>query len=150
MPEDRDALLQHYRQMHADLLAAIDGLSDDQLTECTLDGWSVKDHLLHLALWDDLRSAEVQRISAGHASAAVMSEEQDNAYSRLGYELRSELSAAQARWEHARAHERLLAAIASATERGRDGSLYNGAALRSTHEAQHTGWIRRWRGERGY
>ena len=65
MPEDRDALLQHYRQMRDDLLAAIDGLSDGLLTEPSLDGWSVKDHLAHLALWDDLRAAEVLRISAG-------------------------------------------------------------------------------------
>src|SRR5262245_35858552 len=140
-PEDRADLLRHYREMHAELLAAIDGLTEAQLTERTLDGWSVKDHLLHLSLWDDLRAAEVQRISAGHASAAVMNEEQDNTYSRLGYELRSDLSPAQALWEIATAHERLLAAIAAATERGLDAALYNGAALRSTHEAQHTGWI---------
>ena len=150
MPEDREALLQHYRQMRGETLSAIEGLDDAQLSERTLDGWSVKDHLLHLALWDDLRDSEVQRISAGYESAAVMSEEQDNAYSRLGHELRSNLSPAQALWEFEQAHQRLLAAIAEATERGLDGSLYNGAALRSTHEAQHTGWLKRWRGERGY
>jgi hypothetical protein len=36
------------------LLAAIHGLSDAQMTEPSLDGWSVKDHLAHLALWDDV------------------------------------------------------------------------------------------------
>jgi hypothetical protein len=45
MPEDREALLQHYRLMRADLLAAIDGLTDALLSEPTLDGWSIKDHL---------------------------------------------------------------------------------------------------------
>ena len=59
MAEDRDGLLQHYRQMREELLAAIDGLSDALMTERSLDGWSVKDHLAHLALWDDLRAAEV-------------------------------------------------------------------------------------------
>jgi len=79
-----------------------------------------------------------------------MSEEQDNAYSRLGHELRSELPAAQALWEFDAAHQRLLSAIASASNRGLEGSLYSGAALRSTHEAQHRAWLERWRSEKGY
>ena len=33
MAEDRNALLQHYRQMRDDLLSAIDGLSDEQLAD---------------------------------------------------------------------------------------------------------------------
>ena len=40
-------------------------------------------------------------------------------------------------------------AIASATDSGLDPSLYGEAGLRSTHEAQHTVWIKRWRGEKG-
>ena len=66
---DRNALLQHYQQLREELLSAIDGLSDELITEPSLDGWSVKDHLIHAALWDDLRASEVVRISAGHASA---------------------------------------------------------------------------------
>jgi hypothetical protein len=83
MPEDRYDLLLHYRQMHEELLAAIDGLSDELLTERSLDGWSVKDHLAHLSAWDDIRAGEVLRISAGHESAWRMSGDQDGAYSVL-------------------------------------------------------------------
>ena len=57
MAEDRDALLRHYRQMRTELLAAIDGLSDEALVEPSLDGWSVKDHLAHIAHWDEIRAA---------------------------------------------------------------------------------------------
>lgn len=148
MAEDREALLQHYRQMRVELLAAIDGLSDEQLTERSLDGWSVTDHLAHLALWDDVRASEVARISAGHASAWRMTDEQVDAYNALGHDLRRELSPAQGRWELATSHQRLLDALAAATPRGLDASLYGEAGLRSTHEAQHTAWIRRWRAER--
>ena len=42
MPADRDAPLQHYRRMRDELLAAIDGLSDELMREPSLDGWSVK------------------------------------------------------------------------------------------------------------
>ena len=149
MAEDRDALLRHYRQMREELLSAIDGLSDEVLTEPSLDGWSVKDHLAHLALWDDVRAGEVARISAGHDSAWRMTDEQGEAYNGLGYALRRDLSLEQVRWELAASQQRLLDAIASATPRGLDGSLYGEAGLRSTHEAEHTGWIKRWRAERG-
>ncbi len=149
MAEDRDALLQHYRRMREELLSAIRGLSDELMTEPSLNGWSVKDHLAHLALWDDIRACEVARISAGHHSAWRMTDDQDAAYNALGYSLRLALSLDQVRWELATSRRQLLDAISAATPRGLDASLYGEAALRSTHEAEHTGWIRRWRVERG-
>jgi uncharacterized damage-inducible protein DinB len=149
MAEDRDALLRHYRQMREELLAAIQGLSDELLTEPSLDGWSVKDHLAHLALWDEIRAGEVARISAGYDSAWRMTDEQGEAINAASHALRLALSPDQARWELATSGQRLLDAIASATPRGLDGSLYGEAGLRSEHEAEHTGWIKRWRGERG-
>jgi uncharacterized damage-inducible protein DinB len=149
MPEDRDALLAHYHSMRDDLLGAIEGLSDERMSEPSLDGWSIKDHLAHVALWDDVRAQEVARISAGHDSAWRMSGDQDAAYNKLGYDLRAGLSAVQLKWELEASRERLLAAIASATDRGLDPSLYGEAGLRSTHQSQHAGWIKRWRAERG-
>ena len=149
MTEVRDALLQHYRKMREELLSAIDGLSDELMIETSLDGWSVKDHLAHLAFWDDIRASEVVRISAGHDSAWRMTGEQDEAYNALGYDLRQGLSLDQARWELATSRERFLEAISSATSRGLDGSLYGEAGLHSSHEALHSGWIRRWRTEKG-
>jgi len=150
MVEDREGLLAHYRAMRADLLAGIAGLTEAQLAEPTIDGWSVKDHLAHLALWDDVRASEVMRISAGYASGWRMSPEEDEAYNVLGYTLRLDWSPTQARWELDAARQRLLDALAAATARGLDGSLYGAAALRTEHDAEHAGWIRRWRSDRGY
>jgi uncharacterized damage-inducible protein DinB len=147
--EDRDGLLQHYRQMRVELLSAIDALSDELMTERSLDGWSVKDHLAHLALWDDIRASDVVRISAGHDSAWRMTSDQDGAYNGLAYDLRLGLSIDQVRWELATSNQRLLDAISTATGRGLHASLYGEAGLCSMHEAAHTGWIKRWRGERG-
>jgi hypothetical protein len=181
MTEDRQELLEHYRQMRKELLAAIEGLSDELLSEPSREiptgrhdfghvvtvrveeGWSVKDHLAHLALWDDLRASEVIRISAGHDSAWRMAEvwpgadiringerveDQVEVYNALAHHLRRGMSVDQAKWELATSGQRVLDAISSASERGLDGSLYYDASLRSTHEAQHTEWIKRWRGER--
>src|SRR5712691_10769769 len=93
MAEKKDELLQHYRRTREGLMSAINGLSDEQMSEPSLDGWSVKDHLAHLALWDDLRAMEVERVSAGHESAWKFSEAQEDAYNEVGYELRRSMSA---------------------------------------------------------
>jgi uncharacterized damage-inducible protein DinB len=136
--------------MRENLLSAIQGLSDELMTEPSLDGWSVKDHLAHLALWDDIRASEVVRISAGYESAwPGMPGDQTEAYNALVHDLRLALSLDQVRWELATSRQRLLDAISSATARGLDALLYREAGLRSSHEAQHTGWIKRWRRERG-
>lgn len=149
MADERDALLQNYRRSRDAMLAAIGGLSDEEMTETSLDGWSVKDHLAHLADWDDIRASEVARMSAGHESAWRMSGEQDQAYNALSYDLRRALPLAQVRWEFANSRQRLLDAIASATPRGLDASLYGEAGLVSGHEGQHAGWIKRWRDGHG-
>ncbi len=147
--EDRDELLREYRQSRERLLGAIDGLTDEQMSERSLDGWSVKDHLVHLALWDDIRAAEVERISAGHESTWRMSEEQDLQMNAIGYDLRRSLSVDQAKWELDSSRRRLLSAIEAATPQGLDASRYGEAGLRSGHESQHADWIEQWRHERG-
>ena len=147
MTPDRESLVQHYRDMRAALLAAIDGLSDEQLAEPSLDGWSVNDHLAHLAFWDEIRAAEIERISAGQATA--WPPEAHAIYASIGRELRRHFSGAQARWELDNTHRKLLGAIRSASDTGLDPSRYGEAGLLSRHEAQHTAWITRWRAERG-
>jgi len=149
MAEDRDTLIKHYEATRRELLEAIDGLSDALMTETTLDGWSIADHLMHLAFWDDQRASEVERISAGHASVLRMTGEQDEAMNELVTHLRRGATVEQARWELTASRKRLLDAIASATERAMDTSLYGEAGLASGHEAEHTTWILRWRTEKG-
>jgi hypothetical protein len=78
-----------------------------------------------------------------------MSDEQDAAYNELGHALRRALPLDQVRWELATSRQSLLDSISSATPRGLDDSLYGEAGLRTLHEAEHTGWIRRWREEKG-
>jgi uncharacterized damage-inducible protein DinB len=149
MPADRDTLLRAYRQSREELLAAINGLDDEQLTSPSMDGWSVKDHMAHIAFWDEIRASEVTRISAGFDSAWRMRPEQDEAQNEIAYDERRDLPLGQVRWELDTSRQRLLDAIESATERGLDPSLYGEAGLVSGHEAQHAGWIARWRREKG-
>ncbi len=90
------------------------------------------------------------RISPGHDSAWRMTDEQAEAYNAIAYTGRRMLSLAQVRWELQTARARLVDAIAAATPQGLDPARYGDADLRSGHEAEHTVWIKRWRGERGF
>jgi len=148
MPDDRGSLLRHYREMRAEFLAAVEGLDDAALAEPSLDGWSVKDHMLHVAFWDGLRAEDMRRISAGHDTAWKLEDGGDD-LNAIVYDRRRRLSVAQARWELVSTHEAVLSAIEQMTARGFDGSLYGEMNLRGEHEAVHTDWIRRWRNERG-
>jgi hypothetical protein len=149
MSEDRDDLIRHYQTMRRDLLDSIAGLTDAQLTEPTLDGWSVKDHLAHIACWDEARAAEIARVSAGHAAVLRSISNQEETFNDLCHQLWQPRSLEQVRWELAATRQRVLDAIASATDHGLDPSRYAEAALRSDHEAEHTRWIWRWRKEQG-
>ena len=147
---DRDAILTHFHTLRADLLAAIDGLTPAQLTEQPEGEWSIKDQLFHIAAWDRIRAVEVARISAGHTSSWRMSGEQDAALNEMFYALHCDLDIEQALWELTTSREHLLEAIARATERGLDPSLYGEAGLMTEHEALHATWIREWRAKEGY
>jgi len=147
---DRIALADHYRATRQALLAAIAALDDARMTERTIDGWSVKDHLAHIAYWDDLRAAEVERISSGYDSALRITAARGTDLNAIAYAARAELSLAQVRWELAVSRRRLLAAIEASTPRGMDASLYAEAGLRSGHEEEHTGWIVAWRRKNRY
>lgn len=146
----KEEVLDRYRQSRERLLAAIEGLSDQQMTERSLDGWSVNDHLAHLAVWDDLRADEVARISAGNDSVWRMTEQQDKDFNEMTYDLRRSLSVNQIKWELANSRRRLLSAIETATPEGLDASRYGEAGLLSGHEAMHAEWIERWRSEKGF
>lgn len=150
MSEDRDGLLAHYRAMRADFLDAIAGLTDAQMTERSHNGWSVKDHLAHIAFWDEVRASEVGRISAGLVSAWRLTTEEDETLNAMVTRARWDHPLEQVRREFDATKRRFLEALANATPEGLDASRYGEAGLVSQHEAEHAGWIREWRAERGY
>lgn len=149
LEEKRNDLLEHYRRNRAELTAAIEGLSEPQMVERSIDGWSVKDNLAHIAAWDNLRAEEVGRISAGHDSVWRMTGEDDERFNAVVHAVRRDLSLGQVLWELENAMERLLHAVGYATDRGLDGSLYGEAGLRSHHHLEHARYIREWRQKRG-
>ena len=150
MNEDRDTLLAHFRSMRADFLEAIAGLTEAQMTERTHNGWSVKDHMAHITFWDEIRASEVERISAGLESAWRLTSEEDGTLNDMVTRARWDHSLAQVRREFDESKARFFDALANATPQGLDASRYGEAGLVSQHEAEHAGWMREGRAERGY
>lgn len=145
MTETRQSLLNHFEESRSALLAALEGLTASQMLEPTLDGWSVKDHLAHLAFWDDLRADEVIRLSAGYASVLKMTPEQDDVANTLAYDVRREISLDQARWELDHSYARLVAALTTATGSALHPGAYGEAGILSRHGFEHAEYIRAWR-----
>ena len=150
MTETSESLLEHFRRVRSVLLTAIEGLGDQQMIDLTLDGWSVKDNLAHVAFWDDLRADEVIRMSAGHDSVLRMTHRQDADLNAIAYDLRRHLSLSQVRWELEHSRRRLEDAVSAAPPAALDPSRYGEAGLLSTHDAQHAGYITAWRQRMGY
>jgi len=148
--EDRDRLVAAYREMRAEFFAAIEGLSGAQMTERTHNGWSVKDHMAHITFWDEVRASEVARISAGLDSAWRLTSEEDEMLNAMVTRARWDHSLEQVQREFTESKQLFLDALSRATNEGLDASRYGEAGLVSQHEAEHAGWIREWRAERGY
>ena len=149
LEQKRAKLREHYAAVRVPLLEAIAGLSDAQMVEETIDGWSVKDHLVHLTVWDEIRRQEIERISAGgHTAWPMMTEEQVEQLNQMTVELRRRLTLDQVRAEFDSSRAAVVAAIDAATARGLDGSLYGEAGLESDHDVPHADFIRRWRAGR--
>lgn len=140
----------HYKRMRSDLLTTLDGLSEAQMTERTIHGWSAKDHLTHLALWEELRASEINRISAGFASGCAYTEEQVESLNQINHDLFRDCSVEQARWELERAHRLVLDALEAATPRGLEPEHYTDVGLISDHVEEHIAQLKAWREGRGY
>jgi hypothetical protein len=146
----RAEVIEHYRRSREEMMRALEGLSDAQMEEQSMDGWSVKDHLVHVTLWDEVRRTEIERISAGRNPAwpATMTGTQIDAFNNLIVEVRRTLPLSDVRAELAASRDLLLKTIEGASERAFDNSNYGESGVKSDHESEHADQIRRWRDAR--
>ena len=152
-PERVSELLQAYQESRAALMKAIEGLSEAQMEERSIDRWSVKNHLAHVVQWDELRYLEINRISHGHQSLLRgMTDEQVEFFNAMSAELRGAISWAQLQWELDTSRARVLDAIRNITTEGLDESRYGEAGLSggARHEQEHAESIQRWRAAKGF
>lgn len=159
-PATRDALLERVRAAWATLEERLSGLSTAQLEGLGPEGWSIKDHLAHIAEWERATTAvlnrQPQHVAFGFEAARFAELRQDiDALNNALYE-RSRGLALQAVLDDARAtHAKLLAALEhvrdedlartvaeySPTESSEHRPIEKIAGDTYEHYAEHVTWI---------
>ena len=54
-----------------ELMTSINGLAEDHMEAPLADGWSVKDILAHVAMWEDAALPDMRRAARGARTASI-------------------------------------------------------------------------------
>ncbi len=149
---DREKILADMTKARENLLAALEGLSNDQMTRPAVGDWSVKDLLAHLACWDEFSLPDVRRLARGAAPAlAAFDIKKVDEWNAMLMSLRRHFSLGQARNELEICRQMLLDAVAelpdSALAEGQFGR--NLLSISAFHDKEHEEDIRNWRKREG-
>ncbi len=130
---------------------AIEGLNEEQMSRPAIDGWSVKDHLIHLTVWHEMRFHEVSRIARGGQSAyPPFTDEQLEAINSLTVTLRRHLPLSQVLADLDFARSLVAEAIAGCPEEALDEKRYGEVSPTGIqHDFAHAETIKAWRQREG-
>ena len=144
----RDAVTRQYERAAAGVYRAVDGLNEEQACRAEIDGWSVKDHINHLAFWHELRFFEIGRVARGAPQEFPRTEgDVIDAINQTITDLRRRLSFKEALADLEFTRGMVLEVIGEAPEARLDSQLYEemtplGGAQ---HELAHAETIAAWR-----
>jgi len=148
----RDQLLLEMKAARSRVLAAIDGLPDEQASRAELDGWSVKDHLSHLTACDEFRFYEIGRVSRGARTAfASVNDEQTDALNAIIVALRRNMTLGELIADLEFARSLVLEAIRQAPEHALSPDSYGHFPVNGSidHDLEHAAAISAWREREG-
>ena len=134
------------------VLAAAEGLTEEQLSRAGIDGWSVKDHLAHLTVCDEFRFYEIGRVSRGARPAFPPEDgEQMDALNEATVALRRHLTLAELIADLEYARSLVLEAISQAPEHALAPEAYGGFPVDGSiaHDLEHAAAITAWREREG-
>ncbi len=161
LPRDKTELMERIHGSRAELERLVNRLDAEQATAPGSDGWSVKDHLAHVAMWEQSLLALLE----GRSRSAAIGVDQGtyettdtDGLNAILHERCKALSLADALSLFRRSHEQVLAVLASMSDEDlfRPYSHYQpgdpphnadpvvGWVAGNTfdHYAEHIGWIR--------
>jgi hypothetical protein len=145
-PEDVGALLERIEAAWRDLLATLDDIPEERLEEPGASGeWSIKNLMGHLATWDDIALAKIERVIAGQPEEDADFQAINDAdhAARQGRTLAEERSAMH------RAHAAVVERLESIA--GIDATAIDAAISPDTydHYTEHIPDIQQWRNRAG-
>jgi hypothetical protein len=127
---------------------ALAGLTDEQMSAPSLDGWSVCDHLNHMTAMHEFRFFEISRVArGGQAAFPVQSDAEIEVLNKTITGWRKQVPVAQAvsDWEFVLAL--LIDTVANCPEEALDESRYLETGIRggAEHDISHAEAILAWR-----
>ena len=130
---------------------AVEGLSEEQMSRPAIEGWSVKDHLIHLTVWHEMRFHEVSRIARGGQAAFLpFDDEQVEAFNAMTVAFRRHLPASQVIADLEFARSLVAEAVAGCPDEALDEERYGEVSMTGAqHDVGHAETIRAWREREG-
>jgi hypothetical protein len=149
---DREEVYSLLEAAHKELLAAIDGLTPEQMAIPVFADWSVKDILTHIVSWEEYTLLDLQRVARGHMLALASFKQQDvDNFNALVMSLRRGFPLDQVMDELEANREATIAALdALPDERLVQGQFARiWASITAGHDHEHAEDIRNWRKAQG-
>jgi uncharacterized protein (TIGR03083 family) len=130
------------------LMAAIEGLSEERLLEPLPGGWSVRDMLTHITSWEELIVLDLERVKRGRLAAGYCRGTDE--WNEMLLSVRTHLPLEQVLAELAETREAALKAL---DEMGAGdlahGDVAGSCQILALHDWQHTQQVREWRAKQG-
>ena len=149
---DREEVYSLLEAARKELLAAIDGLTPEQMAVPVFDDWSAKDILAHIASWEEYALPDFRRLGRGHMPALASFREQEvNNWNAMIMSLRRKFPLDQVRYELEANRKATIAALdALPDERLAQGQFARiWATIAAVHDREHSEDIRKWRQKEG-
>jgi len=146
----RDQLILSLKAARTQVLDAISGLSQEQMSLPEIEGWSAKDHLNHLTVWDEFRFYEISRIARGGAPAfPSMNDEDIESLNAITIRLRRGLPLPQVLKDMEFVRSMILQAISGCPEEPLSAGRYSQVGFGGSHDLDHAATLRTWREREG-
>jgi len=152
MVSDREEVHSLLEEAHKELLAAIDGLTPEQMAIPVFADWSVKDILAHIVSWEEYTLLDLQRVTRGHMPALASFNQRDvDNWNALVMSLRRGFPLDQVMHELEANRKATIAALdALPDERLVQGQFARiWASITAGHDHEHAEHIREWRQKEG-
>ncbi len=134
-----------------ELLDAVEGLTDELLEREHADGWSAKDILAHVAMWDEMEFLEMRRSARGGVS--IFEHRFDRSlidrWNDIQFRLRGPLPLAQVREDMRAAREDIAQFLVSLPAGPAPPFVSAACAVQTKHDLDHAAQIRAWREREG-
>src|SRR3990170_1236887 len=147
----RDQLLLGMKAARDRVMAAIAGLREEQMSRAGIDGWSAKDHLIHLTACDEFRFYEIGRVSRGARPAFTGTDIEHDTLNEVMVALRRHLAVDEVMADLESARSLVLEAIAGAPEHALSPEAYGDFPVDGSvaHDLEHAAAITAWRQREG-